>query len=158
MNRAKTILLIMLMIIGVFGLVKSNQKEEKLELASMPQTQIVLYYANPTTGELEKEYRYVDLARIQTDLPGTIVKELLKGPVNEELVQTIPQGVKINDIHQNKNKIIVDFSKEFIGEKEEEIKHLQKIYAVVNSLTEINEINEVEILVEGKEYETKRRI
>ena len=158
MNRIKTVLLLILLLIGVIGLMNSNKKEEKIEVASEPQTQIVLYYANTNTGELSKEIRYVSLSNIQKDLPGTIIHELLKGPTNTELSQTIPAETKVNSIKMEQNKIIVDFSKDFIEEKEEDIKRLQKIYSVVNSLTEINEINEVEILIEGKEYETKQRI
>lgn len=59
---------------------------------------------------------------------------------------------------QKNGKIIIDFSKEFKEESEDELKNLHKIYSIVNSLTEITEINEVEIKVDGETITSKVRL
>ena len=95
---------------------------------------------------------------IKNNMEETIIKELLKGPENIELISAIPSSTKLNSITLDGNKIVIDFSKEFKEEVEDELKNLHKIYSVVNSLTEITEINEVEIKVEGETYTNKIRL
>ena len=71
---------------------------------------------------------------------------------NEKLKSALPEGVKVNDAVLEGNVATIDLSKEFIdnhtgGEKEENA----TIYSIVDTLTELNEVNGVKILVEGKE-------
>jgi spore germination protein GerM len=44
----------------------------------------------------------------------------------------------------------VDFSKEFLDNREN-VDELKNIYCIVNTLTELKEINYVQILIDGKE-------
>ena len=73
-------------------------------------------------------------------------------------LRNLKNKTKVNSISIEKNKIIIDFSKEFKDDTEDELKNLHKIYSVVNSLTEITEINEVEIRVEGEFLTSKVRL
>lgn len=161
MNKTKIIVLLIAIIIGIGALIYYRNDENSKEIidnSEINETKIVLYFSNLETGELVKEYRNVKLEDVKNNMEETIVKELLKGPENVELISAIPSGTKINNIILEDNKIIIDFSNEFKEEVEDELKNLHKIYSVVNSLTEITEINEVEIRVEGKIYTNKIRL
>ena len=162
MNKSKVMIVLLVIIIAVVSILLS--KKDKIEtndnggVIENQNTKIVLYFANPKTGELIREYRNVDVENIKNDMPTTIINELIKGPQNPELSTTISNATKVNSISIEKNKIIIDFSKEFKENTEDELKRLHKIYSVVNSLTEITEINEVEIRVEGEFITSKVRL
>lgn len=162
MNKVKIITVLFAIIIAIVGtLLLNSNREETDNLSSMSnenQTKIILYFSNITTGELVKEYRYVNISDIKNNMPKTIIDELLKGPENDEFVSMIPSGTEVNSIDIEDSKIIVDFNMEFGKETENELENLHKIYSVVNSLTEITEINEVEIRVEGKMVTKKYRL
>lgn len=162
MNKLKSILVLLMIIVCVIGLTISRNKnlnDEILNQTTGLETKVVLYFSNPENGELTKEYRNVELSSVKNDLAGTIMQELLKGPNTEGLVSAIPSGTKVNSCKEENDKIKIDFSSEYIcGGKQNELEELHKIYAVVNSLTEITEINEVEITVDGKILTSKIRL
>lgn len=108
--------------------------------------------------ELVPEYRYVSLDKIKDNMYQTIIEELIKGPSTSEYKATIPKDTKINSIKKAGNKVIVDFSKEYSQSVENSEKDLGKIYSIVNTLTEVKEIEEIEIRVDGKEITTKTRL
>lgn len=99
------ILLIIILIIGgslIFRKDKNNKKyEENIE---KNQTKIVLYFSNEKTGELEREYRYVNIDEIKDNMETTIINELLKGPENKDLVSQIPIETKVNNVSTEKRK------------------------------------------------------
>lgn len=162
MSKTKIAVVLLFTIIVIIGVLitKGNDGEsfENIEIIEDNKTKIVLYFSDLEKGELVKEYRNVDVENIKNDMPKAIINELLKGPQNIELSTTIPNETKVNSISIEKNKIIIDFSKEFKENTEDELKNLHKIYSVVNSLTEITEINEVEIRVEGEFITSKVRL
>ena len=82
----------------------------------------------------------------------TIVNELIKGPQNSsELLATIPQNTQLLSLSRNNETVLINFSKEFVenhpgGSSSETL----TIFSIVNTLTEIKEVEKVEFLVEGK--------
>ncbi len=119
-------------------------------------SKVLLYFLN-SEKELVPEYRFVSLNDLKTDMPKLIMTELLKGPSLEENKSALPEGVKLISTEIRDNVASVNFSKEFASESEMEKVRLSKISAVVNTLTEIKEIDTVEILVEGEVYEVRGR-
>jgi len=120
-------------------------------------TPLRLYYANEDNTKLKLEIRYVDSTDLKDDvsnLATAIVNELIKGPSDEKLFRrTVPAEAKLRSPVSIKNKVAtVDFSKEFKtkhpGGKDAE---KMTIYSIVNSLTELEEIEKVKFLIEGKE-------
>ena len=77
---------------------------------------------------------------------------LIEGPKTEKLQSTIPDGTRINDISINGECIHIDLSKEFINNHEGGLDNESKtIYSIVNTLTELNEVNFVRIFIDGEE-------
>ena len=65
---------------------------------------------------------------------------------------TIPEGTKINKVELKGNTVYVDLSKEFIenhigGEEAEKL----TVYSIVNTLTELTEVENVKFLIDGEE-------
>ena len=70
----------------------------------------------------------------------------------ENLKSVLPEGVKVNKITKNGECLFIDFSKEFIENHEGGIENEKNtIYSIVNTMTELTEINGIKILIENEE-------
>lgn len=153
---------VVLLLISWLFISKGENEENTQNLneteISKEETQILLYFLNAEKTKLVGEYRYVNMEDIKNDMLKTIAVELIKGPTSAELKGVIKSSTKVNNITLEDSKLIIDFSKEFEEASDDENTKLQKIYSVVNTFTEIKEIEEVEIRIEGKTLTTKKRL
>lgn len=117
---------------------------------------IHLYFASEDNTKLKKEIRYIPLSEAKksaSNLASVIVKELIKGPSQgSSLLATIPAGTQLRSpVTIDAGVATVDFTKEFIekhpgGRTAEQL----TIFSIVNSLTELKEIQKVKFLIDGK--------
>lgn len=119
-------------------------------------TPVRLYFANADNTKLKLEIRYINLKdgkKNTSSLASMIINELIKGPSNETAYKrTIPAKAKLRSPVSISGKVAtVDMSKEFKtkhpGGKDAE---KMTIYSIVNSLTELEEIEKVKFTIEGK--------
>ena len=94
----------------------------------------------------------IDVKNLLTDPYETLVNLLIEQPTNEKLQSAIPNGTKVLGTELKGDVVYLDLSNEFIenhesGEKEEQA----TIKAIVNTLTELNEVSGVKILINGQE-------
>ena len=115
-----------------------------------------LYFANDDNTRLMKEIRYIkmsDAKQSTSHLASVIVQELISGSSKEKGYKTtIPAGTKLRSPVAVKEGIAtVDFSKEFKN-KQTAGKDAEKmtIFSIVNSLTELKDIQKVKFTIEGK--------
>lgn len=120
--------------------------------------QIALYFANQNADNLVKELREVQV-KPTTPKEMVILTELMKGPQNPNLTKTIPDETKLISVETRDGICVVNFSKEFID------KHpggtsgeLMTIYSIVNSLTELPDVNSVQFLIEGQKVEVFKHL
>ncbi|MGM0367273.1 MAG: GerMN domain-containing protein [Actinomycetota bacterium] len=113
--------------------------------------EISLYFAK----DIENSFYLVEESRqVSTDkIYKNSIQELIKGPKQEGLVATLPKTVKVNYVNIENHTAVVDFSEEIITDQG--IPHSSTtenlaIYSIVNTLTQFEEIEEVEITVNGK--------
>ena len=152
------ICLIILSILGVYHFFIKDEEEqiteytpqEEISEEQMRQTIISLYYINGT--QLLPEARMIDVKELIENPYKKILNLLIEGPKNENLKNSIPEGTKINKIEKQGENLIIDFSKEFIenhkgGEEQEKL----TIKSIVNTVTELTEINGIKILIDGEE-------
>ena len=166
MKRILIILLaiIIILLIGVLIFRKVVNKEENIETEITPieevteeqerQTMISLYYTNIETNTLMPEARRIDVKELLENPYKTLVELLIKEPKNEKLKTSIPEGTKVNNAVLKNDIVELDLSKEFIENQKGGIDEVSlSIYSIVNTLTELNEVNSVKILIDGKENE-----
>lgn len=167
--KNKKILFVLILIIIILGLVgclifkkiQENKEqneiteyipEQEIDVAGLRQTIVSLYFNKKDTNTLIPEARRVDVKELTKDPYTTLVKLLIEGPKNEGLEKVIPEGTKINKIELKNGTIHLDLSKEFIenhkGGAEVESR---TVYSIVNTLTQLNEVEAVKILIEGNE-------
>lgn len=117
---------------------------------------IHLYFAGEDNSKLKLEVRYIPMADAKKsvdNLASIIVKELIKGPLKDcGLKATIPAGTQLRTpVKISSGVATVDLSKEIIdkhpgGKDAEQL----TIFSIVNSLTELKDVQKVKFLVNGK--------
>ena len=77
---------------------------------------------------------------------------LLEGPKNEQLIELIPQGTKLNSAEIKNDIVYIDFSSEFINEQTPgEKQEMMIINSILKTLSELNEVDGIKIIIDGKE-------
>ncbi len=161
MNKKTLIIIIILIIaiaITVFLLWKNKDKnaennviqpQEETTDEQMRTALVTLYYINKETKELTPEGKMIDVKKLLTDPYETLINLLIEQPKNEKLQSAIPNGTKVLGAELKGDVVYLDLSNEFIENNNVEEKTI--INAIVNTLTELNEVNGVKILINGQE-------
>ena len=115
-------------------------------------TIISLYFKNIETNSLIAEAKAIDVKELYQDPYTYLINMLIRGPESEKLESAIPEGTKVNSCNLKGNTVYVDLSKEFIDNTPSGItEESMAIYSIVNTLTELNEVTGIKILINGEE-------
>lgn len=131
---------------------KSSPKET--EPPAVQYEKINIYFSDDQAQYLVPETRQAPKTDDVTKTASFAVNELIKGPEEPDHYRTIQQGVKLIGVESKGAILYVDFSKEFSqtypqGSAAETI----TIYSIVNTLTELPNVEKVKFLVEGSQPE-----
>ena len=125
---------------------------EEITNEQIRQTIVTLYFNQKETNTLMPEARLIDAKLLAENPYVTLINLLMSEPKNDKLESCIPEGTVLINAEVKNDVVILNFSNEFIanhigGEEKEK----QTIDAIVNTLTELNEVNYVRILINGEE-------
>ena len=160
---------IIFVIVGIYFLfknieIKNSENEyqdyvpqEEISEEQVRQTKVILYFENIETGKLEIETKIIDANLLIENPYKKLVEFLIKGPQNTKLKKLIPEGTINNDIKVENGCAIINFSDEFLNYENEENK-LKIINSIVNTLTNLKEINSVSFLINGEKNENISKI
>ena len=156
--------LVLLVLIGgyfVINYVKSKNEEtiveeyvpeEEITEEQLRQTIVSLYFLDTQTNELVPEARLIDIKEMMTVPYEKLVNLLIEGPKNEKNKKIIPDNTKLLRNYLEGDCLVLDFSQEFLNyNKENKNGKENLVNSIVNTLTELSEINKVKILIDGKE-------
>lgn len=159
-----TILLLIVLIGGYFGIkyFKNREQEETIVEEYVPeeeiteeqnrQTIVSLYFIDKETKEISPEARLIDIKEIMNDPYEKLVNLLIEGPKNEKYLKVIPDNTKLNKVYLENDCVVLDFSQEFLNySKEDEKAKSNLINSIVNTLTELTEVNSVKLLINGEQ-------
>lgn len=125
--------------------------QEEISEAQMRETVVTLYFANNETNELMPEARRIDAKELLNEPYACIINLLIEGPKNERLTRLIPENTFLNSAILQGNCVCVDFSVQFIDNFSGDEKTAQNvIYSIVNSLTELIEVESVKFTINGE--------
>ena len=111
---------------------------------------IKLYFPSSDGTELGSEIREVEIQNMPS-LEKAVVTELIAGPKDKSLSKALPEGTKLLNIETKDKICYVTFSKEFINNAGSgSYETTMILYSVVNSLCELDTVDSVQILIEGK--------
>jgi len=112
---------------------------------------ILIYFSDDQAEYMKGEYRTIS----NDDPVKNAVNELLKGPNSANLVALIPEGTKLLNAEVKNDIAYVDFSSDILkGASGGSILQRFIIYTIVNTVTEIDEVDAVQILIGGKNVGT----
>lgn len=157
------LILVIIIIIGGYFTIEYVKKEKSNNISSeytpqeeiaenrARQTIVTLYFQDKETKEINPEAQMVDIKEFMTMPYDKLINLLLKGPKNEKLEKIIPDNTKLLGTKLENDCITLDFSVEFLNyNKDSENSKNNLIKSIVNTLTELTEINKVKILINGE--------
>lgn len=174
-NKKIIIIFVIIFIIIILGgyftikYVKNNKEnlneieeyipEEEITDNQLRQTIVSLYFISKETKEIDPEARLVDIKEIINNPYEKLVSLLIEGPKNEKLEKIIPENTKLLKTYMEDDCVVLDFSEEFINynRNDEKIKN-NIINCIVNTLTELTEVNKVKILINGNQNEEFKEV
>lgn len=114
-----------------------------------------LYFSDANARFLKLETRDV-LVDENNTAEKVVLTELLKGPTDTAShFKTISKGTKLLSVEVKDGTCFVNFSQEFITKHSGgSAAEVLTIYSVVNSLTDLPNINKVQFLIDGQKVET----
>lgn len=158
------IIIIVLILLGIGYLIINNIKnknkdiiseytpQEEITEAQLRQTVITLYFLDSNNYELAPEARQIDAKELIDNPYAVLINLLIEGPKNEKLLKLIPENTILNNVKIENDILYIDFSEEFI--KEQNLGREQEeliLKSIVNTVTELTEINKVSFLINGEE-------
>lgn len=156
------ILLIIIFIVGFFAIkyVKNKKAdevqneyvpEEEISDDQLRETIVSLYFPDKETNLLKPEARLVNVKELMQSPYNILVELLIEGPKNDKLKSIIPENTKLLNSLLEGECLILDFSSELLNySKEDEKVKDNLINSIVNTVTELNEVNKVKILINGQ--------
>lgn len=158
----KVIIFFLILVIGVGGFLiyKGINNPEEIQEEYIPeeeisqeqerQTMITLYFVEKETNKIIPEVRKVDSKKLLKEPYMYLLEELKNGSSKENIQKIIPEGTNINNVKLNKDILEIDFSKEFIEKSDIENRKLS-IEAILKTMSELNEVNGIKIIIDGNE-------
>lgn len=158
-----SLLFILILVGGYFGIkyVKNKNEQEETSISEytpqeeiteqqLRQTIVSLYFPSKETKELIPEARLVDIKEIINTPYEKLVNLLIEGPKNDKCQKIIPDNTKLIKTYLEDDCAVLDFSSEFLNyNREDEKEKNNLINSLVNTLTELTEVNKIKILIDG---------
>ena len=136
------------------AIVEEYTPQEEISEGQLRQTIVSLYFQNKETKELEPEARLVDIKEILENPYEKIVNLLIEGPKDESKERIIPENTKLLSSQLKGDCLTLTFSSDFLNyNKTDEKTKENLINSIVNTLTQLNEVNSIKILIDGNENE-----
>jgi len=157
------IVLLILIVCGIGYLVYVNiggRGDDLYELtpeAELPddelrRTVVNLYFLDIATGEVLQELRTIDSRELVHNPYERLIELLLGGPIDESRTAIIPENTILNSAELKGSIVHIDFSEDFVNEQNlGEEQEMRIIRSIVNTLTELIEVDGIKINVDGNE-------
>ena len=117
------------------------------EIDSYEKVTLHLYFANETGDQLIDTYRTV-VYNANISLERLVVEQVLKGPNSDVVYPTLNSSTQILSVTTRDYVCYVNLDQSFLDEPNNVTSQVA-IYSLVNSLTELTSVREVQILVDG---------
>ena len=125
--------------------------QEEIKDEQIRKTMVNLYFYNNETGNIEKESRLINSIELIENPYTKLVQLLIEGPKSEKLKKLLPEDVNVIKTEITGSCVTVDMSIEFLNHIEDEDLKNKMVNSIVNTLTELTEVESVKFLVNGKQ-------
>lgn len=154
--KKRTVNIIFVVLMLVMGLLLGRNY-----LSSDEDMTITLYFPDMEGMSVVAEQRVIDAVSPE-QLPDVLVEALIAGPENSQLFPPIPEGTRLLPVEAASPKILVKDGVAYVNfSKEMQQNHpggstgeVMTVASVVNTLTELDNIEAVQFLIEGEVLES----
>ena len=164
MKKNKIILIIILIIIILislgFFIKKKNSKnnnskdsdytpQEEISDSQMRSTIVSLYFLDTKTNNIKSEGRQIDSIELLKNPYLTLIKLLIDGPKNTDLKPIFPENTHIINASIENGNVSLNFSNEILNFSDD-IQKFNIINSILKTLSELNEVNSFNVLINGE--------
>lgn len=128
--------------------IKEILPEEEISEEQNLETEIKLYFTDSTSNILIPEVRKINSKELISNPYTYVLNLLIKGPLENKYINSIPEGTKINNIKFEKGILFIDLSEEFLNSS-----GTNSIYSIVDTMCQFNEIEKIRFTINGKNEE-----
>ena len=119
--------------------------------ADPEERQVRLYFTDSDGRYLSQEVHGLSLGEEETSLERIVLEELFRGPFSDSLRSAVPAGTAVRSVTTEDGLCTVDLSGEFVSARADSaLGQRLSVYAIVNTLTALPEVERVRILAEGE--------
>lgn len=155
LKMKKILLLVLFIIILITGCTKydvidkNNANHPPIDpFISNYKNKMIFYYPDKNLNRLIGEERLINYKNKKIE--EVLIYELLEGSDSKELTKIIPEKTKLLSIKTIGDIAYVNFSKHLKGNKQDDKQEAFIIFSIVNTLTQLNNIEKVQILIDGE--------
>ncbi len=142
--RKKIYFTIMISILMIFSISCSN----KVSNSNIEKQEVKLYYTSNDNSKINWITRPVEY--MNGEKYDATLKALLNGPYSSNMVRSINEKTKILSVKKEKDILYIDLSKDFFNFKSD-VDEVNSVITISNTLNQFEEINGIEIKIEGKD-------
>lgn len=121
--------------------------EEEISSDQMRETIVTLYFID-SNNNLKSEGKLIDSVTLLQNPYKTLIELLLTGPQTETLNKVFPDNTQILDATLENNCVTLNFSEGLLNYSDDNQKY-NIINSILNTLTQLNEVNSIKILING---------
>ena len=123
--------------------------EEEISENQLRETIVTLYFLDKESNTLKSEGKLIDSASLIQNPYKELVNLLIQGPKSQNLASVFPEKTQILDAYIKNNCVTLDFSEELLNFENEDQKY-NIINSILNTLTQLNEVNSIEFLINNE--------
>ena len=133
------------------AIIEEYVPEQEISDEQVRRTIVKLYFKEINSDTLKCENRSIDSKELLSNPYLALVNLLIAGPTDDGLENIIPASTVVNSASLSGNTAIIDLSNSFISSVSDVNIASNMIYSIVNTLTELTEVNTVKFLIDGTE-------
>lgn len=134
----------------VIGTLTSDDINLSIDTYTSETQTVKVYFTDIATRKLSAENRTVKITD-QQPIEQYIIEEIIKGPEDETNAAVLAKDTTLASVNISNSIGFVNFAKNFVDKNTSSPENEKlTIYAIVNSMTELESVNRVQFLVEGK--------
>ncbi|HCC03917.1 MAG TPA: hypothetical protein DEP51_03555 [Clostridiales bacterium] len=123
--------------------------EEEISENQLRETIVTLFFLDKESNTLKSEGKLIDSASLIQNPYKELVNLLIQGPKSQNLANVFPENTQILDAYIKNNCVTLDFSEELLNFENEDQKY-NIINSILNTLTQLNEVNSIEFLINNE--------
>lgn len=110
---------------------------------------LTLYFSSRQGDKIVKEMRNVHYSS-NTTLEKVVMEQIIKGPMNKQLNQVVPDSLRVLNISVDKKTCVVNLDEQFLAGNNLGVQPEAAIYSIVNSLCDVLGVDNVQFQVNGE--------